>query len=317
MTARVREAIRRETNLTPSYRLLSQEPGAAALIISALVVSIDYALVPALNVFTPPLVLLLTAVLVLRSGPNKNAVKGSRAAVGIRASRLFLLAAAHTVMLVGFGTARVFSSPNSVALALAKYSVLVPTALLLPWPAWMRFLRERRAECIAGMLALLTLYPQRFFTMAWPWYSQILGHTVYAVSRPLVSGLRYAAYPDPKILGSSLDVTILFWCSGLRGLVALQIVLALMLILDWPALNRRRALVAYLGGAVIILAANVLRIVLVVIIGNRFSSVLVARYHMAAGWIFFGLIIAACAWSAFGWLTSGVKQQAIAVSARA
>lgn len=291
--------------LLSPYRLLSQEPAAAALILSALAVWFDYAVVPALNAFTPPLVLLLTAVLVLRSGPTKNMVTSSRTAAGLEIRGLLLFAAAHITFLVGFSTSRVFLSPNSGALAaIAKYTVLAPTALLLPWSAWMRLLRDHRAECIAGVLALLTLYPQRLFTMAWPWYAEILGHTAYALSRPLVSGLSYVAHPDPQILGSSLDVTILFWCSGLRGLVALQIVFALMLMLDWPALNRRRALVAYFVGSLIIMAANVLRVVLVVVIGNRFSSALVARYHMAAGWVFFGLIIAACAWCAFGWLTA-------------
>ena len=167
----------------------------------------------------------------------------------------------------------------------------------------MRFAREQRAECIAGAVALLSFYPHRLFTVAWPWYSQALGHSVYLISRLFVPALVYIPHPDPKMLGPLLDVTILFGCSGLRALGVFQIVFALIIVTDWNVLNHRRALQGYFAGIGIILAANVARIAAVVTLGNHFAPDLVARFHLAAGWIYFGCVLGGFIWLTYGWMT--------------
>jgi len=282
-------------------RLWAQEPVAKACVISATVLYVEYALLPALNVVTPPLVLLLMAALIFRSHSARTGIPRFTETQAINMRRLLFFAAAHTVLLVLVAGTKLMSAANhSVLLSCFKYLVLAPTFLLLPWRAWARFAREHRAECIACMLALLSFYPHRIFTLAWPWYSQMLGHTVYSLSRSFVPSLGYIPYPDPKMLGPLLNVTILFGCSGLRALGVFQIVFTLIIVTDWNALNRGRALQAYFAGIGIMLAANVLRIAAVVTLGNHFVPDLVARYHLPAGWIYFGCVLAAFIWLTYG-----------------
>lgn len=295
---------------TRLLKLLSLEPAGRVFAISAVAICIDYLFAPALNVATPPLVCGLLGVLLLRSRPaetpeqcggDSGVITGPRLAV-------FLLLHAGIVVVASLAMAGLFSRFNPL-LSAAKYLVLAPAFLLLPWTVWKLSVRTHRAAYTAAALALLTVYPHRIFMLAWPWYSQVLGRVVYALSQPFVFGLQYVSHPDPRLLADGLNVTIVFGCSGLRAIGMFQIVFATVLLIDWPKINRRRALLGYFSGLAMMLAANVLRIVLVVVIGNHFAPELVARYHMPAGWVFFGGVVAACAWSGFGWLTATPKQQ--------
>ena len=51
--------------------------------------------------------------------------------------------------------------------------------------------------------------------------------------------------------------------------------------------NKRRALIAYFAGLGVTLMANVLRISLLVIFGNRASTEWIMRQHVNAGWAVF------------------------------
>ncbi len=290
--------------------LLSLEPAGRVFVISAVAIYIDYLFAPALNVATPPLVCGLIVVLLLRSRSAETPEQGGGNSGVITGPRLagFLLLHGGLIGITSLAMAGLFSRFNPL-LSAAKYLVLAPAFLLLPWPVWKGSVRTHRAAYIAAALALLTLYPHRIFMLAWPWYSQVLGRAVYALSQSFVFGLQYVSHPDPRLLAEGLNVTIVFGCSGLRAIGMFQIVFAIILLLDWPKINRRRALLGYFSGLAMMLAANVLRIVLVVVIGNHFAPELVARYHMAAGWVFFGGVVAAGAWSGFGWLTATPKQQ--------
>lgn len=284
-------------------RLWAQEPVAAACVISATAIYVEYALLPALNIVTPPLVLLLMAGLIFRS---RSALSDSRSNQNqtLTLGRLILFAAAHATFVFIIAGAKLISpADHSVLRSCFKYFVLAPTFLLLPLNAWTGFARKHRAECTAAILALLSFYPHRIFTLAWPWYSQAIGHSVYSISRFFVPALVYLPHPDPKMLGPLLNVTILFGCSGLRALGVFQIVFTLIIVTDWNILNRRRALQAYFAGIGIILAANVVRIAAVVILGNHFAPDLVARYHLPAGWVYFGFVLAAFIWLTYGWMT--------------
>ena len=66
---------------------------------------------------------------------------------------------------------------------------------------------------------------------------------------------------------------------------------ALIAILDWNELNPTRLFVAYVVGAAAILAANIVRISLLVIIGNEIApKYAMGKFHVNAGWAFFAAI---------------------------
>lgn len=286
-----------------------QEPAILASSLTLGTICLDYLLAPVLNTLTPALSSGLLLLLLLRRGyPYGAPAPPASSHIAIRRVLVFLLLHWGIVSTVWLShSMTVLSSLQDrtpdVVLACAKYAVLLPTIVLLPREGWRRFGQVYRAEWVAAALALVTLYPYRLFIAAWPWYSQALGQAVYALAHPFVAGLQFNPLPSPVLAGPGLDVVILFWCSGLQSIKLFQMVFVLMLVVDWRLLDRRRALLGYFAGLAFMLAANVLRITLLVIAGNNFPQ-LAAHYHVTAGWIFFALAIAIYIGLVYGWLVA-------------
>lgn len=171
-----------------------------------------------------------------------------------------------------------------IPLAVLKYLILLPTIVLLPAEAWYRFERLYRAEWMAAMIAILTFRPSRICALLWPRYSVLLARSIYALAAPFVSGLRYVGAEFPTLKGPALDTTITFACGGLLIVELFQWLFAIIAIVDWNRLRRGRTLVAYFMGICLLLLANVFRIALLVIAGNRFSADLVVSQHLPASW---------------------------------
>ncbi len=295
--------------LTPSILPRArQEPAVLVFALALTAICLEYVLVPALNTVTPAVSCAILLLLLLRHTPPEIFMSRTNADVSGWRILLFLslhLAAASVIWVssrMGETVSAKDSLPN-IGIAAAKYLVLAPTIVLLSMPGWRRFHRLYRAEWVAATIALLTLYPYRIFEAAWPWYSQALGHVVYMLALPFVSGLQYISLPSPVLVGPKLEVSILFWCSGLEAIKLFQIVFAVMLVAEWPTISRRRALVGYFAGLALMLAANVARIALLVVAGNRVPE-FVMQHHVTAGWIFFAAVLAGFILVAYNWLTS-------------
>ncbi len=268
-------------------------------------ICLDYILVPSLNTVVPVVSCGMLLFFLLRHRATDSLQAQGNADVGSRVLLFFSLhLAAVGIIWASHGmieqAAAEDSLPNIGSVA-AKYLVLAPTIVLLPMAGWRRFHRLYRAELVAAAIALFTLFPYRVFAASWPWYSQALGHAAHVFALPFVSGLQYISSPSPVLTGPKLDVTILFWCSGLEAVKLFQIFFVVMLLVDWPTINRRRALAGYFLGLALMLAANVVRISLLVIVGNRVPEFTV-HHHITAGWIFFALILVVYILATHRWL---------------
>jgi exosortase/archaeosortase family protein len=286
------------------------EPAIVVFSLALLAICVDYALAPALNVWNPALFCGFLLLLLLRrvSSHSPRGVTAGTPGIARKKPRILVFFLLHLAAVIVFRW-----SPSSmanlqhgriaeIAFAAAKYLVLLPTILLLPRAEWRRLEKLYRAEWIASSILLFTFFPYRLFSLIWPWYSRLLGRLVYAAAQPLVSGLAYVPWPAPTLLGPRLDVTIDFSCNGLQGVKLFQIIFAIILVLDWTLLNRRRALSGYFAGLAMMLAANAVRIVLLVALGNHISPDLILRYHVGAGWIFFAGAFLAYLLLAYNWL---------------
>jgi len=210
--------------------------------------------------------------------------------------RLLLFAAAH-LLLVGAAMAlraRIAplagtSSSGGWLVAAWKLAVLAPTLLLLPMRRWREVFRRYAAECIAGLVVLLTFFPERLVTAIWPWYGEVLGTCVFRLAGLFVPGLTYVPSLTPTIQGPHLDLTVLLACSGISGMALFDCLFALMAILDWNRLRKGRTLAAYFGGVAVMLLGNALRITFLIVFGNRGFADSVAQYHISAGWLFFAV----------------------------
>jgi exosortase/archaeosortase family protein len=214
--------------------------------------------------------------------------------------RIALFAGAHALLILAARLLHNSIDPFAGAVTVAggiaatlKFSVLLPTLVLLPLSRWRILARVYAAEGVAALVVLLTFFPSRILATIWPWHGQVLGGFVFYFSRLFVHGLTYTSEFTPTIHGTDLDVTILVSCSGISGIELFDYLFALVAVLDWNRLRKGRTLVAYFAGIVAMFLGNALRIASFVILGNRGFADAVANFHLAAGWIFFSLVFLA------------------------
>jgi exosortase/archaeosortase family protein len=295
------------------------EPAVLVAAVTFLFVSFDCGFAPALRNTTPLVVsVFLLCLLVRRLSFDAVEVGDSPHLASWRfISFLFL----HLSII---GAARVlggarpatpdYTSSIATVTAACKFLVFLPSIVLLPRSGWRRFGRIYRAEWVAAAVALVTFFPYRVFATAWPVYSQVLGHFVHVLAGFFVPGLGYQAGAAPTLTGPALDVEIVPECSGLGGIRLFQLLFALLAVLDWDRLQRRRALIGYFAGMAFMLLANALRITLMVVLGNRVSAELVVRYHLNAGWVFFTSVVLVYILVTYRWLLGMERRLPLAAS---
>lgn len=211
-----------------------------------------------------------------------------------RSWRLLLFAFLHiSFVLVGrtwassLHAASLTYTASGGATALLKFLILLPTILLLPPATWTGIIRTFRSELVASGVVFFTFFPHRIFETIWPWYSHVLGIAVCGVTRWFVPSLVCSAGITPSFSGPKLEVSIIFACSGLDSLRLFQLLFGLIVAIEWKRLKKGRALIAYFAGLAMTLIANLLRISLLVILGNRGFTEWIMRQHVNAGWAVF------------------------------
>lgn len=227
---------------------------------------------------------------------------------------IFLILHASIILYGHHFSAPLISNSSSDALTAAihsasKFLILLPTAILFTTRDWTPILRRYSHEFAAAAIVLLTFFPYRLFHSIWPTYSQIIASLAYHAARPFVPGIGFIPHPIPTILGPQLDLQIVFWCSGFSALALFDTLIALIAFLDWNELNHQRLLIAYSAGAAAILIANVIRISMLVIVGNEIApKYAMGKFHINAGWIFFAAVYFIILTTTYRWmLTSSEK----------
>jgi len=264
------------------------------LLLTFLAVTLDQLSAPALRTTSPLWATFCVLALIWRRGEVVPRPQLSAPGASLSAWRVALFALLH-VTLVCAARAWLSDSPHAMStatlnpwfLTALKFTVLLPTAALLPRASWRALGAIYRPEFAAALVVLFTFLPRRIMDALWPWYGQMLGRFVFFLSWPFAHPLGYVKASFPTITGPTLDVTILLACSGFDGIKLLDYLFAFVVLCDWNRLNKRRTLIAYLAGAAAMLLGNALRIVLMVVLGNRGLADSVERFHVSAGWMFF------------------------------
>ncbi len=228
------------------------------------------------------------------------------------ASRLVVFGGMHGVLILAAGAfsrelnsvAQNYSLGATAATSL-KLLPLVPSLLLFPISTWRRLGRRYFQELIAALLVLLTFYPFRFMKLIWPAYSNLLVDVVYQCTVPFVTGLYFVPNLDPIVVGPKFALEIVLECSGITGIYLFDTLFGLVVLLEWNRLNKIRALVCYFLGLAVMVAANLFRLILLVLVGNLVSpKLLEGGFHRHAGWVLFALVFLVFLRFAFGWMLS-------------
>lgn len=285
------------------------------LLITLAAIAVDQWIAPGLYSSSPLWATAACLALVWRRRGTTVGAEARAENIGFSYVRIALFATAHISLVCAarylHGSLEPVAGTESLAgwmTAVLKLLVLVPTAFLLPLKQWRMLARVYAAEGIAATVVLFTFFPGRILTAVWPWYGQVLGKSVFSFSALFAPGLGYSPAFTPTIHGPSLDVTILYACSGISGIELFDYLFAFVVLLDWNRLRKGRTLIAYFGGVAAMFIGNALRISSFVIFGNRGFADSVANYHLLAGWIYFSLVFLAYLSLTYRKLLLGSKQ---------
>jgi len=282
------------------------------------VIGLDYLVSPALyngsTLWASAAVLLL----VFRRGQAPGSDAAGLAVAKLSGSRLVIFLALHALIIAigryssaAFTTAAASDAGAAALLAATKLLILLPGVVLFTRSDWPSLLRRYRAEFLAALVVLFTFFPYRLFHTIWPAYSQVVASLAYYGAKPFVAGLGFLSHPIPTILGPQLNLQIIFWCSGFSALAMFDTLVALVAVLDWNELNHKRLLIAYFAGAFAILGANVVRISLLVIVGNLIApKYAMGRFHVNAGWVFFAVVYLLILAISYRWMLRTAPQSA-------
>jgi exosortase/archaeosortase family protein len=265
-----------------------------ALLLTLIAIVADQLAAPVLRTSSPLWAIACLLALVWRRG--EIAARRASASLIVRLSplRLIIFAVLHVVLVFA---ARVWLQNSQGAMDTAahlawsltalKFTVLLPALALLPLASWRSLGAIYLPEFAAAFIVLVTYLPRRIMDTLWPWYGQVLGRFVFLLSLPFVHPLGYVKASFPTLTGPALDVTIALACSGFDGIKLFDYLFGFVVLCDWNRLSKGRTLVAYFAGAAAMLLGNALRIVFMVVLGNRGFADSVARFHLSAGWMFF------------------------------
>jgi exosortase/archaeosortase family protein len=74
-------------------------------------------------------------------------------------------------------------------------------------------------------------------------------------------------------------------------MILFDLLFGLVALVDWNELDRKRLLIAYFAGNAVIVVTNVLRIALLVAVGNLIGPhYATGTFHVNAGWVFFSIV---------------------------
>lgn len=201
-------------------------------------------------------------------------------------------------------------SAGAAMLGAAKMLVFLPGLVLFSASDWRRLVRRYRVEILAALVVLFTFFPYRLMHTLWPVYSEWIAKITYYGAKPFVAGIRLVNERLPTIHGPRLALAIGFECSGFSALAAFDILIALVAVVDWNNLNPKRLLITYCAGCMTLLAANIVRMSLLVVAGNLIGpQYATGRFHVNAGWVFFAIVYFAIFSISFKWMLQMIDQR--------
>lgn len=183
----------------------------------------------------------------------------------------------------------------SIWLALAGTTLALWLLTLAPSNFWLRIVYQYRTKLLVGIFLGVCAWtqfgiPQFAKQDLWLLLSSLTLQFVYLLLSLIYSNLIYL--PDLLIVGtSSFQVEVSYRCSGIEGVLLINVFLAVYLWLFRNDLRFPHVFWLFPLGILFTWLANALRIAMLIAIGNSFSpEIAETGFHANAGWIAFTLI---------------------------
>jgi len=169
-----------------------------------------------------------------------------------------------------------------VGLALAAVGCIGPANMRLLWRGHRLLLMTSAAIAAAFYVFLLAVYA------LWEPLASIVLHSVRGLVG--VAGLEALVVPPNTLIFDKFGVTIAEYCSGVESIALFTGLYAIVGLLDWQRLNRRRYFMVFPFALLGLFACNILRVFGLIMAGYYINpQIAFSLFHTYAGMVFFVL----------------------------
>ncbi len=197
-----------------------------------------------------------------------------------------------TFMTEGSGSATLV--PALVCWSLGMSAILAGLLLYLaPLGHWLRFLAEEKWRLLPLIMGGI-MAPALATALRRLWQFDSFVAVIFTTVSKTISmlGFDVEVYTETRVIGANgFYIDIAPACSGVEGIALVTIFVTLYLALFRSELRFPRALILYPVGILVSTALNVVRIVVLLVIGlNGNPDLAVGGFHSHAGWMMFTLV---------------------------
>lgn len=181
-------------------------------------------------------------------------------------------------------------------ITLLKYSFNIAFVVILAFAVYnIKFIKlflKSFYKDIAFFSVVLFLFYKLigFFQDSWLFFSTIVGKILYYLFSRVFDDVTFRISPTAgPILGvGDFRVAISKVCSGIDSLLFFISLFAILVVLNWKEINKKRMAVLFIPGVIGTFILNIIRVFLIIWIGVKISpEFAVDLFHTNAGWILF------------------------------
>ena len=152
------------------------------------------------------------------------------------------------------------------------------------------FLKNYYKNIIFFTIVLFSYYKLiGWFQDSWLFFSKSVGTILhYIFSKFFDNVVFYTSQQSGPVLGvNDFRVGISKVCSGIDSLLFFISLFAILVVLNWKEMDKKRMALLFVPGVVGTFVLNIIRVFLIILIGLKYPNFAVDLFHTNAGWILF------------------------------
>lgn len=157
--------------------------------------------------------------------------------------------------------------------------------------SFIKFFAKSYYKSIIFFTAVLFLYYRliSWFQDSWLFFSTIVGKILRFIFSKFFDNVVFYIAPDGSpILGvNEFRVGISKVCSGIDSLLFFISLFAILVVLNWKELDKKRMAILFVPGVIGTFIFNIIRVFLIILIAQKYPEFAVDLFHTNAGWILF------------------------------
>ncbi|MBD3249185.1 hypothetical protein GF336_04010 [Candidatus Woesearchaeota archaeon] len=167
------------------------------------------------------------------------------------------------------------------------------------------FLKKFKKQLlISGAVSVVFLYLSVQFEKLWPFFSKIVGASVYFMLSIFFKGATYTPNDGSPVVGiPSITAKIYAPCSGIEGMSLFILLFTVLGIVEYKKIDQKRFFIIFPIGLIGAFAVNILRTFAIFVMGHFTSAEFaIGAFHSNIGWIAFTLYFLILIYLTYPWM---------------